>query len=233
MNKDHVAIKPSLDANWTFLVPSTSNTCSAEADEIIETCSKLFEAFEDFVVPVEATYNLQTFPADSLVPTSPNGSPDERIDSQEIVKENEEGIQFETLFEKYSTSSESAYYIPELRINRTKVMMYLESGDVYVDRENHSVFYKGNVPQDQVPTYDPLSFEVTHLADLDDVVSTNFVIVIRVRTKTDIWFENTDIGEVNRSRLQALLERIESNLPVESVRRETGWDIIGQMEEIY
>lgn len=232
MNKDHVAIKPDLDMNWTFLVPSTASTCSEEAREMTETSSLFFQTFGKFVVPVEATLYLQTFPAGSSVPTSERGDPEKRINSQEITEFDSEGIEFTDLFSECD-STNLAYYIPEIQINRVKVNMRLQSGDVFVDRNNHSVTYNVNTPQDRAPTYDPLYFELTHLANLDDIVDTDFVLVLRVRTKTDIWFEETGIGESNRKRLRAFLKRIESTLPVQDVRRQTDWGSVDRMKEVY
>lgn len=234
MNVNHVAIKEGVKCTWTFVLPSNARYCADEIEELSDICSQLFSTLDNFVVPLRANFSIQRYPRGSLIPVGDDGGPNGCIEQLERSVSDDDGIKVDSLIAAFHPNRSSDAYVQRVHIDRTKVNMRLEWGDGLVDRYAHSVRYNVDTPLDRPPSYDPLYFEIAHLPNVDVVdTDSDFLFVVRVNTKTDIWFEDTEIGRVNRERLTALLRRIDTTLSTKKLIRRTDWDNTDPLKEIY
>jgi hypothetical protein len=110
----------------------------------------------------------------------------------------------------------------------------VEEGPVVADRNNHTVEYRRKRSTDQVPTRDPLELELLHGPNSwESEIKSEFVTSVIVRTVSDIWFDDSEIGQANAHNLAAFLERIDQTLPVEKINRASDWLPVEQLEDIY
>lgn len=234
MNTEFLAIKQEVYCSWSFVVESHSTRCSDVMSELQDLCGGLFSAFDDFVIPVGVEFTRQLFPPDAYVPTSEHGHPDTRLESQDVELVEEDGIALDTLLIALSSEEEGANYVSSIHIDSCKVNIRLEDGDSYVDRSNRSALYNSNERVDRAPSYDPLSIEIVHLPNVDDEdIEAPYQFIVRVKSKADIWFEDSELGRINRERLRGLLKRIDNSLAVKKLLRETDWNDTSALEDIY
>ncbi|TYL39483.1 hypothetical protein CV102_04085 [Natronococcus pandeyae] len=64
-------------------------------------------------------------------------------------------------------------------------------------------------------------------------IDAEYVTTIVVSPLSDIWFEDTEIGLVNRRSLASFLERIEDAFSVATIERTSEWVPVEDLEAIY
>lgn len=232
-NRDHVAIYTSRETlYWAFVIPSEATTCSEQAAEMVDRCTELFESFRDFVRPRELTYPIHVFPDGHTLPASAKSG--ERVDTLERHLRNEDGITAEEFLDSTKTEQSGARWIPIVEFDRLAVKVHLTAGEVYADREHHCVEYAAGEPLDRAPTWDPLKVSLAHHPNQSHPsIDTDFVTSVTLAPRTDIWFEDTDIGAANRRELTAFFERVEQTLPVATVDRTSDWYPIEDLKTVF
>lgn len=222
-NRDHVAIYPSTEAlYWAFVCPSSAQTCAEQAVEMKTRCEALFESFGEFVVPTELSYHVHSFPEGYELPASTEDR--ERVEVQERQLQSEDGIAVEEFLDSAAVAGQYARWIPIVEFDRLKVKVRLEQGEVYADREHHCVGYDGGESLDETPIWDPLTVRIAlHPNTSHSEIDAEYLTSLTVTPRSDLWFEDTDIGEANRMLLSDFLERVDQQLPVETVQRVSDW----------
>jgi hypothetical protein len=164
---------------------------------------------------------------------------DAAMEGEEVTElthkvQNTNGITMDDLREILPQHSDHVQFLTSVRIESEKVRCWLEDGDVFAGETNNTARYDRDTRLDanNVACL-PLDIHMFYAKNFDeDDVDADILIYIFVSTWTDIWFEDTEIGRVNRDRLRGLLERINSSLPVAKVHREsTHWE--DEMTDIF
>ena len=225
-NTTEVAVVADKQATWTFCVPSTAETISEAVEELVHAYEGVTTPSEDFVVPEEVTMTLKSRPGnpsmkaifDAIIENK------ETDDIKSTIRE-KNGITGQHLRAVLPDRTEQKYFIQKASIDNARVRFRLADGDVYANRTDNSTLYSDDTRFDSdTATYPPLEFLFLYAKNFDeDDVDADILIYIFVSTWTDIWFENTDIGAINRDRLRRLLQPIDDALPVAKVHRESTW----------
>ncbi|USZ71097.1 hypothetical protein [Natronosalvus halobius] len=217
---------------WAFIMPSRVETCEAQANEMVARCETLFETFEDFIVPTEINYAIGRFPPGQrlLVGVSMN----EYLETIERELRNESGITVEAFRDSTHVDESGSRWIPRVAFDGTEVKVRLNDGDVAASRRSNTVEYRKDEPLNNDPTQDPLELSVLHGSNTDNYdTDAGYVTSIIVAPMSDIWFEESDIGTMNRRHLTAFLERIENTFPVVDVERTSEWLPLTALEAVY
>lgn len=231
MNEEHVQTHSESVATWGFLVPSNAERCSEAMNEITALCEGLFEAFGDFVVPLRIQYQLQERPEGARVPHPSRDPPPRKV--RTIDLRSEDGIGIATVVESFRGDSHASMYVSELPLERNRVKVWLGSGDEYLDRENSHTVPAMSDPADRGVWHDPLSIRLLHAPFDIEGVSTEFIYYLSVRLFSDIWFEETSRGQVNREYLVDFFRRLHDQLAVEVVERRSRLYSLARLREIY
>lgn len=232
-NRDHLAIQPDLECQWVFIVPSDVKYCSEQSSEMLETCTTLFEDFQNFITPTAIDYNLFLFSEDIPVPVE-NTDTDEKIDMLEQQLEKDLGLESRDLIDSISRSGNHVYWIPFTNFHRNKVQIWLMDRDQKINRNDSCIAYRNGGQLDRKPMLDPLKLDVWHVPTEKGIShSTDFEFQITIQLHSDIWFEKTDIGNTNRKYLRSFFKRIVRDLPVAHVKRSCNWYSTSRLEEIF
>lgn len=232
-NQDRVALQPDRDVMfWDFIVPSKVETCEEQATEMVSLFERLFETFGSFFVPTEITYAIGRFPPGQRLPVDTNT--DEYRGHIRRELRNESGITVEAFHESTRIDGSDARWIPRVSFDETEVTVRLEDGDVGASRHKNTVTYRKGEPVEDAPTRDPLELSVLHGPNTGRYnTDAEYITSIVVAPMSKIWFEDTDIGAINRRYLAAFLERIEEAFPVVEVERTSEWVPISDLEAVY
>ena len=234
-NISEVATLVDSQAAWTFCIPSRAETVTEGLEESLSIYDDIYNISDCFVLPVESTVTiLENIPNEvSLDQIMDIAMKEDRItertekvrDSNGITKGHLRGLLSQDIQQTFLTS---------IQTDRSRVRCRLADRDVYVDEERNSATYRGDTRLDTgSPAYPILKFNMFYVKNPSiDSVESDVIVYVSISTWTDIWFEKTEVGRVNRDRLRGLLERINQALPVVKVNREsTRWE--EEMSEIF
>lgn len=216
-NNSLVAVFPDARGTWTFCLPSTSSTVSEQAEQMISIFEKSYDILEEIMNPEKTSVYTTKFPAETPIEETFVENVD--IDQMENLTYTFAGPidGLRTLLMQETDKRQGFdFLIGRIQFERATVNCRLADGDVYVNRDQHSVYYyNGEVNENKSGVSDPLDFEVVYFDSINipDIESES-IICVRIRTWTDIWFEDTEIGAVNRDRLRSTLERLDEELPI-------------------
>lgn len=104
-------------------------------------------------------------------------------------------------------SPDNIRYIRVLDIECGKTNFYLKSRESYIDRSSKDVYKECSYDEiiEEQPRSDPFRAEIYHEKSMN---GNNTVYKIRFWTHTDIWFEDTEIGKINRNRLRDIFKML-------------------------
>jgi hypothetical protein len=230
-NSDVVALQTDRQGTWIFDISSEADTVSEGLDESLSIYNTLTETFVDFVVPTEVTVTLKSFSGgmsmDSVIEASMAG---DEVENSKIDFLEPDDVSTSDIRSEIPESTELSHFIPKITIDNAKVHCRLAGEDVYADKETHSARYHGDDLLENKPSSrGPLHFLVLYVKPPD---RGDILVNLYISTRSDIWFEDTEIGRVNRDRLRGLLRRIDESLPVARIHREsTRWE--SEMKGIY
>jgi hypothetical protein len=232
-NRDHLAIQPDLEAYWKLAMASDATTCSEETEEMLVTCSELFDAFFGFIQPTGAKFKVTEDPSGHSLPTLKTGEGD-RLETTEVQLEMEDGIEYDDIKGAVQFPDERALWLPRIFFDSNKVKVNLAEGTQYLDRNSPCVTYRRTARVDDQPQFDPLSMDIWHLENIpDNQIDSDFIYMLSIRPHSDIWFEDGDIGLRNRELLSSFFERLEKTFHIEAVDRHSNWFPSSRLEEIY
>lgn len=211
-NIDAVAYIPSLNCTWMLTVPHNEETISDEHEFAIDLLTSVFQTFGDFFRPKTIEYRVFEC-EDNVSPKSIFETENKKIRSNTI--HSKEGIDVEHLLNgiRELPEDKSAQLLYQLTVERAATNIWLRDSDRWIDRANDELFVRwlSNGPSDTPPAGDPLQLDVQFYPGVDDPTSPNWE--IKVRTSTDIWFEESAVGKTNANRLGEFLREL--NLVVE------------------
>jgi hypothetical protein len=217
-NRQHVAIDPDYNTFWGFILPAEAETCSQEVEEFTSNCTNLFGTFNDFLVPIELQYYIRLYATDEQIPWESEAEP---IDTIERTLIDNDGIDVDDFVTSTQVEREGAPWIPQIEFDRNKVRVRLETGDHLSDRTNRCTRYQHGEPLERESSWDPITISISHTPNRSyPDVDSEYIYQVGFYLQSDLWFEETEIGEKNRDYLSAFLERVENTLPVAKVVRD-------------
>lgn len=229
-------LEANLDENtyWRFMIDSTAKTCNHQSEEVFQHLERLFDAFNDFIIPTEMSVNCRLMTENlgisdclSQAKSAPFKSHTFEVEQCDNTTHIEEDI---------DNSHNNSLYIPLFQIDQHKVKVELDSGTHYLDLESPRYRYPEQFTSSQEnPLYEPVKPWSFFHSDWERGVEKGhpFSYTFRVSVHSDIWFQETDLGRRNRKNLAKFLQDVETNLPVFSVERKAGYQSIEKLEQIY
>lgn len=218
-NRDRLSIKEDPQASWTFAVPAIATTCSGATDEIGSICSAVFDAFEDYLLPLEIRYKAALFEADGTLADVYRA-----WDPVEIVErtvQNESGIDVQQFLESTSELNDGTALLRRVEFDRLRVNAALADGRRYVDRSTGTRLVRGSVPREREPDFDPIRISVRQTVNHDEAdIDAPFLYYVTVEVYTDVVFFDSAVASENRTYLGAFLDRVAQSVTVEAVHRE-------------
>lgn len=232
-NHEHVAVHADGDVMyWALIVPSSAETCEEQAQEMADLCERLFQTFGEFITPTDIEFHIPCFPSEHELPASMYD--DAKIKTEHKDLHNPEGISVNEARAAMQVNNCPSRWIPKIEFDGNKVLVELENGPVVADRSNHTVEYRKKEPIGQKPTRDPIELSLLHGPNSwESEIESEFVTSVVVHLLSDIWFEDSELGQANARNLASFLERVEQTLPVEKIDRTTDWYPTEKLEAIY
>lgn len=231
-NRDHVAVPIEREtAFWAFILPSSAETCDEQANEMVSHCETLFGTFQEFLVPTEISYHIHRFPPEQTLPVGV--SDDEHLEAINRKLRNESGISVEAFRDSVYVSKPGSRWIPRIIFDDVKVKIRLDNNHVYASRNEYTIGYQSGESVDNKQTQPPLNCKLLHVPNTSYTeIDTEYVTGIHISPISDIWFENTEIGSVNRRYLSLFLKRVEETFPVASIERTSDWIPLSKLEKV-
>lgn len=203
-NESFVVNRGDIETKWIFEKLSDVNP-TANINEFLSVLNYLFNALDGFVYPTNIEYVLWVPRSDSDEPVPVTG---------EI--ESPDGITASELTAEIQDHSETgAGTFRRLTINESKTSIKLKDGEHLIDTcsDRYRTWMDGDVLE-HPPAEDLLKIDIFYGSGSDNR-SHDYQIIIR--TYTDIWFENTKVGECNRERLADALNQFCDAIDVDRI----------------
>jgi hypothetical protein len=221
-NEGIVAVKSDIQAVWEYNLPMNATTVSESRTEFLDICERVFACFDDFFRPTQASIHRESFSPNTSIeyPLDPDrDSSDEKSHVLKISEAN--GLTAADIYAAANPNQSEYSLVRRININEGEIKIRLAEGDVWADQDTHTArFTTDGIDLDAGLGTDPLQIHFYILnSSYRSAIETDRSICISVYTWTDIWFEDTQIGAVNRDRLRVLLECIHNQFPESTVRR--------------
>ena len=168
---------------------------------------KVFDILHEFYTPTKIEYSLLTFSKDvasgETFDFRPSGGTSRTIQSTE-------GISFQKLMEDIENINLPQDGIKNIRIIDIvsgKTNVFLNGKDSYIDRNSRDLYKCWDYDKiyNGCPTSDLFSINIHHTTPRKSV---DTIYEIIFWTHTDIWFEDTEIGLINRNRLRDIFKML-------------------------
>lgn len=220
------------DTAWFLYIGSDAVTIDDQATEMLQHLSGLFDAFGDFIIPTKVTLHCRELAGNDTISERKSEARDAPYRKHTYTSA--EGVELTTIMDDFRQLND--LYISQVSIDDHKVKIELESGIYCISCDSPRYRY----PEDssatiEDPIWEPVDPGYMNFGDWDGVENdeTPFSYLFPVSLHSDIWYEETDLAKRNQQNLREFLERVETNLPVISVRRERGLHSPEQLKEIY
>lgn len=212
-NKTYISIVPQLECSWLFEIRSKTENISDRLEESLSILKEILECSDDFFVPTEIEYRLRAYSEEYLVKDLIDLDTDkEPVESKVNTVTCSGGISYQKLANSVRSAelpADTVCYPSKYIITGTRVCMYVDGSNHEIDRGEEE-YYKmwsrtDQGRMNQPPFSDPLSITIRQSFDGESYI-------ISIGTPTDIWFEDTESGRINRKRLSDFLTCVFDNL---------------------
>lgn len=212
-NQDFVAIDHRIEAGWHLTIPIDSVTVLSAHDEFIGNCRRIFEIFEGLLRPTHVRIWMKLLPED--VPLSNYidelGTGDRPTEVRELVDES--GITFDRIQSVIDDVAEEdgCPILGGIRFKEAATRITLEEWEGYIsktsDRAELWSHTEESILDGEIYT-DPLEARIELYEPYIDPPSSS----LRITTHTNIWAEDSEIGRVNRERIEGAFESLVDEL---------------------
>jgi len=213
-NKDFITGVSDVTGQWQFWTRSSVTRVADTVAELATAVEKLWNALQPicrvskcgFIVRV---YEQNEYLADALTLTA-----EEERGFHETV-EGETGVDPETLQNRFNTVSDQygSVYLSYLKTDDIALRVRLRTGDRYITKSD-TEFYKSQSYGkifDKEPHFQPLEILIDYHRNRGEEAN---VLIIGLKSHTDIWFAGTEAGKVNRQRLVSVFDEIQEQFDV-------------------
>ena len=205
-------------ANWQIYVDSKIAMSDEIPDRTKSIVEDVFEALGDTVTPKTLDLGISSLPAQTPIPAAKKQA--ERLPDSPLTVDSKGKITFESYLDRLAEIPVDDGRIVQnskIHTETAKVQIFLRSGMQTIDISG-SAYYELEQPTvEDSPNYAPLAFTIIHFGPKygpEDKLEGDSLYRISISTRSDIWFDDTQIAQINRAQLHELLHRIDSVLPV-------------------
>lgn len=197
-NKTFLAFRPK-SVSWILEVPASPE--ENKGDQMLSILEEIFISFKDILIITNVECHLES------------KSEPEQTDSLQIL--DSDGVTFRDLLSKVPKTSQR---VTEIYISGKSKIQLLD-GEQNIDMCSDNYFWctKEDILEKK-PDKNPIEISVNQYGIF---TSASYQHDLQITTSTDIWFENSEIGQINRRKLATALEELYSRLQVSNVRTES------------
>lgn len=181
-------------AVWRFRVPVAGTTDRERFEGMLSVVETLFEAFDPLLRPTQVEYRL-----------SPHEE-DDASDIEETVSDSD-GVSFDRLSEDVRSHGDASDYRLSPLGFQGPITVRRSDGDCEVGPESDRYGRPDDARESSEP---PIRVSVSQVGFM--LPEGEYEYVIEVTTNTNVWFEETESGAVNRERLANVLATVEESL---------------------
>lgn len=178
---------------WIIEIPGKAVGVTGRIDEEINIVSSFIDSFENIIIPLEIEFVMHWSDGEmksAAVAESATGQ----------VSSNE-GITKTNLLEaigEFVPDSEVSQLLTRVRLKRCKTRLRLSDGDHWLEAGSSRFrVFDGETPDGEAPA-DVFTISIF---DKDPFTDGPTEYEVYLRSNTDIWFEDTQVGQTNRRRL--------------------------------
>lgn len=206
-DENGIQVSRNLDIHWWFEIRSDVDSCAGAMEETKHLCEKLFDAFEDFITPITVDYYILCYEEATRNPyRSDSDDYSEQIDR---TISNGNGLDFSDFVNSIPNNLTGDCRISGIKFTQANVQVVLQDGVYSLGEHKHSS------NREFQPHTDPLRINLLHLPNKDiSGQYPNGHYRISISARTNIWFEESDIGQKNRDILGSFFDRLVNGLPV-------------------
>jgi hypothetical protein len=234
INEDFVGIHLESGGSWVFTIADKIGYISEANILLEEIICKLFNACETFIHPTEVECSIRLYSKDisikSIDPSITNPKTElKSVDDTSITNEN--GLTVNDI--PFRSSIQQSEYndvqiIANLKFNGIKSRIKLSDNDGWIDSKNNHLVKPARFDEiyDGQADYDPIEIQIRHIPSSAVDSNANIGFGIHLISRTDIWFEETPIGQANRHRFEAFIKRLFEEFDIidtEVVSRHPEW----------
>lgn len=214
INEDFVGIHLDAGGSWSFIFPGEIERISEQINRFETVTHELFAVCEDFIRPTELEYSVQTFAEDGPIRAIHSRDNTATVDLVSVERKtiaDENGLTADDIpFESYTHQSEDIYGIGDIEVTQAQTWLTLNDYEGWIDRtdDQHVKPARYDKVYDGRAKHDPIEIRFDYRATPKQSADTNSTFGINIKSPSDIWFEDTAIGQTNRRRLEAFFEQI-------------------------
>lgn len=217
-NERVLAANKHLDGTWILRFPPSAQSVSQQMPDFISFTEAVLAELTEIYLPERGSVTIEGFrddlPADHLSPTV--NEPDE---SETLsIQTNDPPITIEDIRERVESVDFLDTHHP--RISRIE----FESGstEIYLDGElrrisedSEEIYRTYSVTEGDFvgsPYADPLKVTLRHVSRDFLEPPKNSEYTVMIETETDVWFEDTEVGRINRERIASVFRTLVDEL---------------------
>lgn len=210
-NEDFLAYAAQEETEWVFVVPIRSESVAGLYTETLTLIENCYDVFGSFVSPTKVEFLIGAVDADlSVAQLADYAVPDHP--TIRTTLSSRDGISWGMLESAVCGLDDSLLpykHMLLLKFIRPEVTVTLADGVHTIGKNSPSFKQRDGTDKVRDP---PLDVEVQTFCNGDTPRHT-----VTVSLNTDIWFEDTELGEANRQRLREFLERMADTLDATEV----------------
>ncbi|WP_135829909.1 hypothetical protein [Halorussus halobius] len=194
-NKTFLAFRPE-SVSWILEVPASPE--EGKGDQMLSIIEEILVSFEDILLVTDVACRLES-----------KDKPEE-TDSLQIV--DSDGVTFQDLV---SSIPKASWRITQISLSgESKIQLLDSEHSICIVSDNYISCTKGGILEKN-PDKNPIEISVNQYEIFS---SAPYQHDLQITTFTDIWFEDSNIGQTNQRKLATALGEIYSRLQISNVR---------------
>lgn len=223
VNDNKIAVNSEYGASFSLLLKSSASDLEESVEQTIETHDRIRRLTDDLLRPTAVEYAVNVFDEPHAVAGVIH--PREGVAPNEVIRRSlsdPRGVDGTQIRDDFENLEHDGYALMrEIEWTRCKTLVTLDDGEHWVDRDSSRVQKHRHGEWLGAARVDPISIRIRHIhtpQTVDSSAPSLFALVVSVNT--DLWFDETVVGETNRPRLQSVLNSLVTDPDLVEVRLE-------------
>ncbi|QLH80894.1 hypothetical protein [Halosimplex pelagicum] len=203
-------------ANWQFYVDSEITSVPESEERTIDVLERLRSAIYPYVELKEIRLGVLQVPEsasleDALTAGKQHPESPITIRSQSALT----GDDVAERLSQLQPDESCVLYASDIVSEQTSVELFFRDGVFAIDGERSDRYRSSTAATE--PKYSPMSCSILHRGPKYSPVELQggeSVYTLSIGTDTDLWFDDSMIGQINRARLHEILRTLENSLPI-------------------
>jgi hypothetical protein len=210
-NEDYITCISNTTGWWKIGIKSSSTYITDTVEEVGGAIEKLFAALQPLCRVTSCDFTVWVYDEDVSLCDALNLNVEENDVYHETI-ECETAIDTSTLRAKFRSVSNDHDYIriTNFKIREMDIRLRLGSDDIHVAKSD-TKFYKRQVHDeiiDEEPSTYPLEITLDYRQSENEKSEMENTMELKFRSQSEIWFAETDAGQINRERLVSVFQEI-------------------------